>query len=117
MLFRSPAGGFPSELQSKAGYIWEKRPCDRAAFLAELLVRFWSHVQNLPQKSFVSSYRQRSYLTGKSVAFYVQGVEQRGIVEEIDEQCQLVVRLSNGTIYRLCSGEAELLSEREERGC
>ena len=73
-----------------------------------MLDRFYECYVNLPDKGFLEEYRKRSMLTGKTIEFTAGGEPGTGVVEDIDGNAGLVVRLASGELKTFTSGEITL---------
>ena len=128
-----PESGIPDELEGKIGYVFEDEtaPPDVRNHLAAVIIdRFFSYYDHLEEKTFMETYRQRSFLDGKTVKFLSTGaaaVQKReaagseadlyetAVVLGIDEECRLLVRLADGGIKALCAGEVTLHQEGNKK--
>ncbi len=102
------AEDFPEELRGIAGGIFGKNLDARAELAAEILTRFFRYYDALPKPDFLGEYRRRSLLIGKEIGFIRSGGEFYGTAVGIDERARLLVRLENGEVTALSSGEASL---------
>lgn len=109
---QTPAKGFPSELSEIAGALYapeEDVPeSQKLNLVAEFLNEFFSLYEKLEERSFLEEYRQRSFLTGKRVILSCGNRLEEGIVEDIDAEARLLVRLTNGTVEAYSAGEVQL---------
>ena len=62
----------------------------------------------LPDRSFMGEYRACSAVLGQVVTFTENGVTQSGVAEAIEDDGSLSVRLGDGKLHRLASGEISL---------
>ena len=66
-----PADGFPCEIESRAGAVFdEKTPPPahpREELAAAIITRFWGYYKALSAKTFLTSYRKRDLLKGRTV--------------------------------------------------
>ena len=74
-------------------------------FLNICLSSVISKCKNLPNDSFVSTYRMRSYLTGKTVTL-PSGDEVK--VTGIDNRCGLVIERSNGSVETITTSDVSV---------
>lgn len=107
---KRPEGGFPPELEGIAGAAYDTECGDetRSRIIAGVLDRFYECYVNLPDKGFLEEYRKRSMLTGKTIEFTAGGEPGTGVVEDIDGNAGLVVRLASGELKTFTSGEITL---------
>lgn len=67
---------------------------------------------DLTDKSYIKEYRERSMIIGKNIDFYKNNIKYNGIAEDVDNNGGLIVRLPDGSIETLQSGEVTVrLSE------
>lgn len=107
-----PEGGFPEDIQEKAGYVFEKREDDiRNRLIGEFLKQFESIYRNLNSGSFVDEYRSRCCILDKDV-FVCRGENRTSAhTLDIDDACRLRVRYEDGREEYLNSGEISLKFE------
>lgn len=104
-----PDGGFPPDIQNKAGALFDA-PCDRRDELCRLiLTRFEDYYGALEQKPFLEDYRTRSFLDGKMVQLLAvdDTPAETATVLGIDDECGLIVQTQNG-IRHLTSGDVSI---------
>ena len=106
----APAEGWPAELQSVAGALFDGDPAPgaRAALAAAFLNEFWPLYRTGPRSGYLDEYRSRLALTGQRVLGTPRsGTPRPAAVLGIDDECRLVVRY-DGEIRpaALTSGEA-----------
>jgi len=110
-----PEGGFPRELEEIATSIYEDMPCSsevRSRLAANVLDGFLEIYRNLPSKSFMGEYRQRSFVIGKEIYIISPNYREEALVIDIDDDARLIVKTAAGEIKTLSSGE---ISIREKR--
>ena len=97
-----PPGGWPAELEGKAGALFDRYPGDEraAALAADVLNRLWELCSLLPGRDFLDEYRSRSVLTGRRVAVSGRG---EATVQGIDDDFRLLVRFDNGEAAAIAS--------------
>ncbi len=110
----TPIGGFPEEIQSRAGAVFDKKtplPIHlREELAAAIISRFWAYYKQLSTKEFLNEYRKRDMLYGRTVRMFdlsgtvIEKVTARGITDEF----ALLVEFDDGTIKALSSGEVSL---------
>lgn len=104
-------GHFPKELSSAGALYGEDEPVPKtvrsalAAAIAEELVRM---MRDLKGYCFLEEYRRRSIVLGREIVFWQNGSEYTGVATKINEAGALSVRLTNGEIRTLDSGEITL---------
>ena len=107
----APLSGFPEDIKSKAGYLFEKKENKnlREMLIAEVLNNFSSLYKDLTEKLFYDEYVSRSLITNKTVTVIYPNREIKCLVIGIDKDFRLDVKLENGEISKLDSGEVSLL--------
>lgn len=110
---KEPEGGFVKELQGIVGTVFGATPPPqaRSKMAAEVLRRFFTIYSKLPDKSYIDSYRRRSLLTGRRVRLMVGNAREAGIVEGLNDELSLLVRLDDGSLKAYSSGEANIEKE------
>ena len=105
----SPENDFPDDIKDKAGYIFENKLSqeEKTAFIDSIVQSFLSFYNKLPNKEYMSIYREKSMLQGKKVAFLKNGKSISGIVTHIDDDAHIVIEDNNKT-YTLFAGEVSL---------
>ena len=111
---------FPSGLEGKAGAIMSgisrreisqreisRRDVSRSALAAETVNELLD--KNNREKNYIlTQYRNRAYLTGKTITFSKNGVLSTAFVEGIDDNCGLMIRTEDGKTAVLTSGEVSV---------
>ncbi len=110
----SPEGGFPSEIDSRAGAVFDgKTPPTaylREELAAAIIARFWGYYKALSAKAFLPPYRKRDLLKGRAVEVLdlngavIEEVTARGISDNFE----LLVSDRQGNVKALSSGEVSL---------
>lgn len=104
---------FPEELQEKAGAIIKENDEKKNSYIrAGLTVRvafgLYDVLGTLGDRGIMDYYRKHSAVLGQRVTFTENQVERSGVAESIDDQGALSVRLDDGSLYVLASGEISL---------
>ena len=103
---------FPAELREKAGSLSGERDDDvKMMLIQELVIALFKEMRALDAPSLMERYRKYSLALGREVVFTENGVSRSGVAESVDELGALIVRLADGSIYRLGSGEISLRVE------
>lgn len=105
-----PVGGFPPDIQQKAGALFDS-PCEKHEDLCNLILHhFETYYDTLTDKPFLEDYRNRSFLDGKTVQLLSvdDSPIETATVLGIDDDCALVVQTENG-IRHLTSGDVSLV--------
>ena len=103
-----PKNGFPTEILDIAGSVLPYSEDDEipnrltAAFLDNFIEKY-KHIED---KSFLAEYKKRSYLLGKEVR--VLNSDTSGTAIDIDDNFHLILKLSDGKILSLSSGEVSV---------
>lgn len=107
-----PEGGFPKDIQGKAGYVFENQVDDiRNRLIAEFLKSFEEIYMNIESGAYVDEYRSRCCILDKDV-FVCRGEEKTPAhTLDIDEYCRLKVKYEDGRQEYLNSGEISLKFE------
>lgn len=109
---KTPKEGFPGEIKDIASEIFDNETFDltdiRSKLVAEVLDRFWSYYKDIEQKTFLTAYRRRSLLIDKEVFITSRNSSKKALVLDIDDECRLKVRLEDGSIQFLSSGEVSV---------
>ncbi len=106
---QAPKGGFPADLPL-AGSVFGNGevPKDTKARLIGLFAnKFFEYYKNLSNKNFMSTYKEKSFLTGKTVEFERAGALYTARVLEIDDNAALIVECEGETLA-LSSGDAQI---------
>jgi len=118
---KAPEEGFPEEIRDRAGCILEASEnceCDihrLAEFIAEELCRIFDSIKSGDSSVMdeaMTEYRKRSNLIGKKILVTPVISQDEGryeaLVKDITPDAKLKVRLSDGTVKELSSGEVTL---------
>ena len=104
-----PVDDFPDELKHVAHWLADEPICNiRSRLAAEVLDRFIFYYKRLSDKPFLRSYKRRMFLTGREVEFTLDGNLTSAMVLGLTDDLRLEVRLPNGEIKRLESGDVHL---------
>jgi len=106
--------GIPEEIREIAGGIvptGAPRP-SRERLIAEILNQLEALLSDFRPERFLSEYRDRSNLIGKSVSIIQNNIPiESGVAVDIDDDARLVVRLDSGELKHLSSGEISCRTE------
>lgn len=109
---RTPKNGFPEEIKNIATGIFDDEAFAsidaRSKLVAEVLERFWNYYKDIEHKSFLEAYKKRSLLIGKEVNIISYNSSEKAVVLEIDDECRLKVRMEDGLIRFISSGEVSV---------
>lgn len=106
----SVGDSFDEELKNTASSIEDETgmKINRNKLCAEILIRLEESILNLKSKKFLKSYRSRELLTGNMITANIGPSKVKGLAVGVDDNCNLIIRLSNGQEKHLASGEANL---------
>lgn len=108
---RVPEGDYPEELRGIAGAAFGGQTPDslRCRLAAGVLDRLWGYCAALPEEDCFAAYRDRSLVLGKAVELLLPGREpERAVVLELGRDYSLLVRLADGSMRRVQSGEVRV---------
>jgi len=106
-----PKEGFPDELKNIATAICGRNKYSsdlRSQLVAEILNNFRIYYENISKKLFLAEYRERSLLIGKEIIVISGEKSERALALEIDNRARLIVKLSDGEVKTLSSGEVSI---------
>lgn len=105
----TPKTGFPNELSSIAGALYEKDVPENipTRITAEIINTFLEYYENLSNKSYLNEYRRRSILINKEITYLSEGAVHNGKVLEIDSNAALIVE-ENKKKIKLSAGEVSV---------
>ena len=105
---RSVGDSFDDELKKRATSIEDESgiKVDRNALCAELFNRIEKYYSTIESRGFIAEYRRRELLTGNDITATVGGVVIEGHAEGIDDNANLIVKMPDGEIRHIGSGEA-----------
>lgn len=82
-------------------------PIDRNTLAATIIAELQKLITELPKRTFLEEYREKSLVLGKEVVFYKNDIDTYGTAIDIDQNGALIVQTSNGNIT-LNTGEISL---------
>lgn len=99
--------GFPSDIKTVAGSITNKDISRNKliALIADNLLKLCSEPKT---SQIINEYKNRSFLLGKEISFIKDNVPFQATVCDISNDAGLVVKLNNGEMLTLKSGEVSL---------
>lgn len=97
---------FPVSLREKATSLF----FDEVPTLtrSELIAAIWSEFDRLVKSDFFSIYKSHSFILGKQVTFAQNNVNYEGLAFDLTQQGELLVKLKDGSVKTLSSGEISL---------
>lgn len=98
--------GFPDEIKDIAGAVFSERKENmRNRFIAGFLNEFFNIYKKLYSKNHLKEYKEKNFVLGREINI-IQGDNVRvGKAIDIDDNCNLVVELPDGTTDKLYYGE------------
>jgi BirA family biotin operon repressor/biotin-[acetyl-CoA-carboxylase] ligase len=104
-----PEGGFDEEIKDIAGAVLDERIGDmKNKLLAEVLNRYFYYYRNFEKKEFISEYKRRSIVIGKTVSVITPSYSKKAEVLDIDDKCRLIVRYEDGSEETVSTGEISI---------
>lgn len=105
-----PQNGFNKEIKDTAGVIFDTPyHANCSKLTANIIDNVFYQYNNLNKLDFLKEYRTKNLVLGKRVNILKQGkIIDSGEVLEIDDNCHLIVKLSNDEIASLSSGEVSV---------
>ncbi len=107
---RSAEGSFSRELRVSATSVEDETglKIDRNRLCAEIINNLEYYISEIESRNYIREYRRRELLTGNTITANVNGSTVIAFAEGIDDNANLIVKLPDGTIHHLNSGEANL---------
>lgn len=103
-----PHNDFDDEIKDIAGFITEKEIQGlKNNLISEILNRYFYYTNNLEKKEFLEKYKSLSCVLGKEITV-LNTVPQKALAVDIDNDCRLNVKYSNGDTKYLSSGEISI---------
>ena len=96
---------FPDEVKNIATAL--NKPLDRNVLAAEIITELQKMIDELPQRTFIDEYRQKSCVLGHEVTFIKDGIAKSGKAVGIDRDGGLLVETVDGVAV-LNTGEISL---------
>lgn len=104
-----PDGGFPNDINSVAGSVFDEPTTDMRSRLAAKVIENVASLCRLPaDRCVIDEYRRRSWLDGCSVNVIQNGASVPAKVIGIDEDCRLEIVYADGRTDRLMAGEVSV---------
>ena len=108
----TPDDDFPDDIKNKAGAIFSDKEDTtgiKSILVAKVLNYFFDYYKTLDSKTFFDEYKKRSFLLGKNITILDPNGEIPASAIDLDDRCHLIVRLADGTIKELSSGEVSVI--------
>jgi BirA family biotin operon repressor/biotin-[acetyl-CoA-carboxylase] ligase len=104
-----PRGGFPAEIEDKAGSVLsEYMPNIRNRIAASVLLHLDKVLNEYSSADILKEYRERSWLDGKRVDVIAGDNVYPASVIGIDDDMRLLVKTDSGNIKQISSGEVSV---------
>ena len=104
-----PENGFPEELKSIAGSVFQTHQGDaKNRLVSQFLNHFYRYYTTPCHIDYVEKYRKRSFVIGKEVTILSANQSKNAIVLGIDDHCRLLVRYPDGQEECCSSGEISI---------
>lgn len=103
-----PQNGFPTDVENIATAIFDEYGDfteKRNILIANILNYFMDYYNNFSDKKYVNEYINRSIIIGKDITVIGSDTNRDATALEIDNECRLKVRYTNGSEEWLNSGE------------
>lgn len=103
-----PEGGFPDEIKDIASAVFENGKCTdqiRSRMAGLIIKYFWEYYEHIEEKTFMEEYKNRSYVIGKEIYVITGESKEHAVAVDIDDEAHLIVKMDDGTINTLSSGE------------
>lgn len=99
-----PIDGFPSSPNSDLSFLFDKpRPGGRNRLAAAFLNNFFRFESEQEREKIIQEYRRRNFLIGRRVTLMDGDSSQQVQILDVDNDCALRVKASNGSEYRFQS--------------
>lgn len=101
----------PNELKDIAASIedFTAKKVDRNQLICDTLNYFYEYYHNIEQNSFLSIYKEQSYVIFKDIVVYEKNQSYQAHVINIDENANLIIQREDKQIVKLSSGEVSIL--------
>ena len=104
-----PENGFPDEIKNIAGAILEERGSGiKSRLEAAVLESFFKYYKDISERTYLNSYRERCIVLGKQINVLSSDGTRPATALDIDENCRLRVKYSDGKEEILSSGEVSI---------
>ncbi len=98
--------GFPDEIKNIAGAVFaQSKENLRNKFIAGFLNAFFNFYNELSLKTHLKEYKEKNFVLGKEISIIQGEKTETAIATDIDENCNLIARFSDGNVKKLYSGE------------
>ena len=101
---------FPYEIRDIAGSLGEKT-IDKNLLVSKITEKIFDFAKNLENPKIIEEYKARSLVIGRDISYETNGEKHTATAVDIDENCSLVVKLSDGKTVTLTSGEISIKAD------
>lgn len=98
----------PAELAKKAGSVSDVKSFSRNMLCAQIINEFISLSEEIESRKFINEYRQRSAVIGQNIEVFEENQAYKAKALDIDNDCCLIVKATDGSIKTLNSGEISI---------
>lgn len=88
---------------------------ERSRIIAEVLNNMCDIEKQIISRSFIKEYRRRSNVIGSEVTVYTANGDYNAFAEDIDSDAKLIVKMPDGTVKKLDSGEVSVRTAKVEK--
>lgn len=108
--FNTAVSAFPKSVQHKAGSLFIEKPAGitRNQVAAAVICHVMTICENLPNRSFIAEYKNRSIILGKEIEVIRGNTSETAVAMDITENGGLIIKKSNGFTETLNSGEISI---------
>lgn len=99
---------FPAELTGIAGGLLSEKKGIRGRLAAETVRTLYELIRQGDRTDVMKDYRAHSMVLGREITYIENGIPHEGVAEAVDENGRLTVRLAEGDVAILASGEISL---------
>jgi BirA family biotin operon repressor/biotin-[acetyl-CoA-carboxylase] ligase len=108
----APAGGFPEDIENKAGAVFDSPiPDMRSRIAAGILTKFHEYYRHLEDKEFLAEYKARDVLVGHTVDVIRGDSRRTAVVMGVTDEFELLVKYDSGAVEPLSCGEVSILKK------
>ncbi len=93
---------FPDELPMAGSINLE---CDKTKLAEEIALGL---ISDIPSRDIITEYKKRLFILGKDISYFKNGRIYSALAVDINESCNLIVKLADGSYETLSSGEISI---------
>lgn len=108
--FNLPKESIPDELKEIVGSLYSEKPTNitRNMLCAEIMNQLFDLINDLPKCDFLTDYKKHSMVLGKKIYIINGNQKETATAIDIDSAGGLIVKLDDGTIKTLNTGEISI---------